>query len=168
MALAGEPSLLRLALTSTPLTSQPSECTRCRARVLHRFSLQRRRPRLYSNALPHCRHSASLWRPRIKRATLYLYKKSIPRRDTVLDLPTIAQHSPELAGAARHEIISWISDRSPLTEAKKAIRHKGCCSEEFPPQPAPERDHLTAAIVRSAPARTGKSQRHPADRARPS
>jgi|SRR5262245_5011616 len=80
-------------------------------------------------------------------------KKPLHRRDAVLDLPTIAQHSRRRPAQGALQINSWISNRSPLTDATKAVRRDHCCSEDFPPQPTPELAHLAGAALSSGATR---------------
>lgn len=72
------------------------------------------------------------WRSRIRRATLHLYKKSFVRRDTALDLPTIAQPSHCSCARRRDVKFPMESNRSPLTDTDKVITHGRWCSDECP------------------------------------
>jgi hypothetical protein len=101
----GDQSLQRLgsrrfALNFTPLTFT-SIRTHAASSMLTTVSQQRRWPLLSARArfsMASQRFRATLaksisWRSRIRRATLHLYRKSFVRRDTVLNLSTIAQAS---------------------------------------------------------------------------
>ena len=160
MASVGDPEP-DLALTFTPLTfqtSQSPECTRCRVHACSiGFCLQRRWPLLYSSALQHCRHSAAgttvLLAPSNQASNPISIQKN---RSTVAMLFWIfpRSHSIPLACAqGALQINSWISNRSPLTDATKAVRRGHCCSEDFPPQPTPELAHLTGAVLSSGATR---------------
>jgi hypothetical protein len=87
---------------------------------------------------------------RIRRATLHLYR-SFVRRDTILDLSTIAQASH--CSCARNRDVKFFlveSNRSSLTDADKVITHGRWCSDECPRR-SPLRHNAEAASHKVGP-----------------